>query len=155
MGCIKSAKIAVSYEGPTDNIIAFESFDAYLTKGKIYYVVEDDDGYGYIIDDEGDSIYIKYEKCAHLGHNSWTVHRKAEENTASFVAVPARDPSKRYVRYLGNKQHPGSCITSGKVYEFNTDCGGDSGYITTDGGETLFILLRGCAHLNNENWELV
>ncbi len=46
----------------------------YLTAGKEYEVIADacENG-GSIIDDVGDKIYIKFEECAHLEMNKWTV----------------------------------------------------------------------------------
>ena len=48
-----------------------------------------------------------------------------------------------------------SCITAGKIYLCNINSSGNGGTIVADNGETRYIYIPNCAHLNGEPWEIV
>lgn len=44
-------------------------------------------------------------------------------------------------------------LTVGKEYELN-DADEDSGWMTDDDGDSIFIMVNSCHHLDNRAWEI-
>ena len=65
--------VVIESLGSDDNGVV----DGYLTMGKEYQVVDCDDGFIDILDDEDEGVYGSMIDCYHLGGGNWRVVRKA------------------------------------------------------------------------------
>ena len=45
----------------------------YLTAGKEYQVEDATEDSGWITDDEGDEVFMYFDKCEHLDNRSWSI----------------------------------------------------------------------------------